>query len=183
LRRRILLDFASILPKISIGADARAILLERHHEKNILRIMKNTVIVVTDLGSFKAYKLDQTPVKKTPRLELIEEFVTVDAHGKMSDKLTDMAGRHRSGTSKMSTPWGDRHNIELETKRRLIKQLADRVNKLLRNDEIDECHLAASKEISHQLLDELDRPVRAKIAKKVQADLTKIDKSELLAHF
>lgn len=145
--------------------------------------MKNTVIVVTDLGSFKAYRLDQTPVKKTPRLELIEEFVTVDAHSKMSEKLTDMAGRNRSPSSTMAAPMGDRHNVELEMKRRLIKQLAERINKFLRNGDIDECHLAASREINHQLLDELDRPARAKIARNVQGDLTKIDKAELLDHF
>ena len=144
--------------------------------------MKNTLVVVTDLGSFKAYKLELTPVKKTPRLQLVEEFVTTAAHGKILDKVSDRAGRHRAPTSRMAMPWGEPHNIELEKKRRLIKLLAGRLNEIIGNG-FDECHLAASKEINRQLLKELKPSARAKIVKNVQADLTKIDKAELLEHF
>jgi len=144
--------------------------------------MKNTLVVVTDLGSFKAYRLDRTPVKKTPRLELVEEFVTVAAHGKVLDKVSDRAGRHRSPKSRMAMPWGEPHNFELEKKKRLIKLLAGRLNRILANG-FDECHLAASKEINHQLLKELKPSARAKIVKNVHADLTKIAKAELLEHF
>jgi hypothetical protein len=144
--------------------------------------MKNIIVVVTDLGSFKAYKLDLTPVKKTPRLELLEEFVTTAAHGRLLDKVSDRAGRHRSPTSRRAVPWGEPHKIELEKRRRLIKLLASRLNALLGNG-FDECHLAASKEINRQLLKELKPSARARIVKNVQADLTKIAKAELLQHF
>ena len=36
--------------------------------------MNNKLVVVTDLGSFKAYKLEADSLHSTPRLELIEEF-------------------------------------------------------------------------------------------------------------
>jgi Protein required for attachment to host cells len=179
---RILLDFAPILPKVSIDAGRRSDIAGTDHEQIALRFMKNTLVVVTDLGSFKAYKLGQTPVKKTPRLELVEEFVTAAAHDKVLDTVSDRAGRYRSPTSRMATPWGEPHNMELEKKRRLIKLLAGRLSRIIGSG-VDECHLAASKEINHQLLKELKPSARARIVKNVRADLTKIDKAELLDHF
>ena len=78
---------------------------------------------------------------------------------------------------------GERHNIELESRKRLVRQLARRLNALAGAEEIDRCFLAASKEINHQLLEELDPPVRAKIQKNVPADLTKIEHTDILRHF
>ena len=146
--------------------------------------MNNKLVVVTDLGSFKAYKLEANSLHSTPRLELIEEFNLVDAHGKLSNQLTDSAGRyHAPVMGKWATPWGERHNIELERKRRLIKQVAHALNDLLHRNGPDGCYLAASKEINHQILAELPRHARAKIEKIIPCDLTKADKTELLRHF
>lgn len=78
---------------------------------------------------------------------------------------------------------GERHNIELESRKRLVRQLAQRLNILARSQEIDRCFLAASKEINHPLLEELDPQVRAKIAKNVPADLTKLARCDILQHF
>src|SRR2546427_11079020 len=97
--------------------------------------MNNKLVVVTDLGSFKAYKLETNNQHSTPRLELIEEFNLVDAHGKMIDHVTDLAGRyHAPVLGKWATPWGERHNIELERKRRLVKQVAHALADLLRRN-------------------------------------------------
>jgi hypothetical protein len=43
--------------------------------------------------------------------------------------------------------------------------------------------LAASREINHQLLEELEPEVRSKIEKNVTADLTKLERAEILRHF
>jgi hypothetical protein len=145
--------------------------------------MKKTVVVVTDLGSFKAFRLYQTPEKKTPRLELLEEFTSLEAHAKLVDKVTDHAGRYRVPNTRMAMSYGENHKIALEVRKRLVRQLGRRLNALLRRPEVEECHFAASKEISHQVLDALDPRVRAKITKHVPHDLTKVDKAELLAHF
>ena len=146
--------------------------------------MNNKLVIVTDLGSFKAYKLETNSQHSTPRLELIEEFNLVDAHGKMIDHLTDLAGRyHAPVMGKWATPWGERHNIELERKRRLIKQVAHALTDLLRRNGADGCYLAAGKEINHQIVAELPREARAKIEKIVACDLTKTEKTEILRHF
>ena len=146
--------------------------------------MNNKLLVVTDLGSFKAYKLELNSEHRTPRLELIEEFNLVDAHGKMSDQLTDLAGRyHAPVMGKWATPWGERHNIELERKRRLVKQVALALTDLLRRNGADGCYLAAGKEINHQIIAELPREARTKIEKIAACDLIKAEKTEILRHF
>ena len=146
--------------------------------------MTNKLLVVTDLGSFKAYKLEANSLHSTPRLELIEELNLASAHGKMVDQVSDLAGRYHNPTmGKWSTTWGERHNIELERKRRLIKQVAASLTDLLRRDGAEGCYLAASKEINHQIIAELPREARAKIEKIVPCDLTKAEKSDLLKHF
>jgi hypothetical protein len=146
--------------------------------------MNNKLLVVTDLGSFKAYQMEDDGISSSPRLELINEFHTREAGEKILNKVTDLAGRYGSPTDRnWGTTWGEKHNLELEFKKRAIRQLADRLNHLLENKEVETCYFAASKEISHQLLDELKPLARAKIEKTVSCDLTKADKKQLLARF
>jgi hypothetical protein len=149
--------------------------------------MKNTLVVVTDLGGFKAYRLENHQPKQPPRLELVEEFDNAAAHSKLVEKVTDLSGRFPRGTgvsnAKGAMSDGERHNIELESRKRMVRQLAQRLNALARGKEVERCLLAASREINHQLLDELEPQVRAKIEKNVPADLTKLDGAEILRRF
>jgi formamidopyrimidine-DNA glycosylase len=145
--------------------------------------MRNIVIVVTDLGNFKAYKLERTNLN-TPRLELMHESPSVNGHGKIVERVTDQAGRYHNGMNgKWATPWGEPHNIELEDRKRRVRHVAHELDLILRNAEVEGCWLAASKEINHQLLDELGPETRGKILKNIPCDLTRTDKSELLDHF
>ena len=149
--------------------------------------MKNTLLVVADLAGFKAFKLENNHhLNRTPRLEFVEQFENAQAHGRLVDKVSDLSGRFPRATgvkanSAMSD--GERHNIELEARKRLIRQMAQRLNTLARTLDIDECFLAASREINHPLLQELEPMVRAKIAKNIRADLTKLERTEILRHF
>ena len=149
--------------------------------------MKNTLVVVADLGCFKAFRLETHHPNQMPHLELVEEFNSTDAHNKLVDKVTDLAGRfpHSAGAANTrgARSDGERHNIELESRKRLVRQLAQRFNALARNPEVECCLLAASREINHQLLEELEPQVRAKIEKNVPADLTKLERAEILRHF
>jgi len=150
-------------------------------------IMKNTLVVVADLGCLKAYRLEESPLNRAPRLELLEQFESPDAHDKLVDKVSDLAGRfpRRTGSSNGAGAMsdGERHNIELENRKRLVRNLAQRLNHLARDKEVERCLLAASKEINHQLIEELDLQVRAKIQKNIHADLTKVERVEILNHF
>jgi hypothetical protein len=149
--------------------------------------MKNTLVVVADLSCFRAFRLENHQPNKSPRLELVEEFTNAGAHGKLGDMVTDLAGRFPRRTSAPSATGamsdGERHNIELESRKRLVRQLAQRLNVLVRGEDVERCLLAASREINHQLLEELEPQVRAKIEKNVPADLTKLERAEILRHF
>jgi hypothetical protein len=147
----------------------------------------NTLLVVADLGGFKAFKLENNNhLNRSPRLEMLEQFENAQAHGRLVQRVTDLSGRFPRGTGlknggAMSD--GERHNIELESRKRQVRQMAQRLNELARDPEVERCFLAASREINHQLLEELEPRVRAKIVKNVPADLTKLERPEILRHF
>jgi hypothetical protein len=149
--------------------------------------MKNTLVVVTDLGCFKAFRLENPHPNQTPRLELVEEFNSADAHGKLVDKVTDLSGRFPRSVGAANTRGpmsdGERHNIELESRKRLVRRLAQRLNALARSPEVERCLLAASLEINRQLLEELEPPVRAKVEKSISVDLTKLERADILGYF
>jgi hypothetical protein len=148
--------------------------------------MKNTLLVVADLGGFKAFKLENHQVSRAPRLELLEQYDNASAHERIGDRMSDLSGRFPRGTASRSggaMSDGERHNIELETRKRLVRNLATRLNVLAGDPAIDRCFLAASREINHQLIEELDPAIRLKIQKNVPADLTKLERTEILSHF
>lgn len=144
--------------------------------------MNDTVIVATDLGNFKAYRLHRTDMN-TPRLEMIEEMDFVDGHGKLGDKQTDQAGRYKVPTQSMAMSYGERQKIGLELRRRLIKQAAEQLRDVVTKREVETCYFAASSEINEQILDEAGPEVRRKIEKNVGCNLTNVEKGELLRHF
>ena len=147
----------------------------------------NTLLVVADLGGFKAFKLENNNhLNRTPRLEMLDQFENVQAHDRLVERVTDLSGRFPRGTGLKNggaMSHGERHNIELESRKRQVRQMAARLNELGRNPDVERCFLAASREINHQLLDELEPRVRAKIVKNIPADLTKMERPEILRHF
>src|SRR3954452_20286921 len=78
--------------------------------------MNKKLLVVADLGHFKAYKLEQNESFSQPRLQLLEEWDT-DVPRHLSEELSDQAGQfrkdHRAGNlnggpSNLSD--GEQHN-------------------------------------------------------------------------
>jgi hypothetical protein len=149
--------------------------------------MKRTLVIVADLGNFKAYQWDGNPAHSTPRLELIEAFESVDAHSKRANTLTVLEGRSARGGSnqKVSGPAsdGEQHNMQNEKRRRLVRQTAEHIGHLLRLNDVDRCFMAAPEEINRQVIQEVPADVRPKIEKNLPLDLTMLKKSELISHF
>ena len=52
----------------------------------------SSLIIVTDRGSLKAYRVNETPTRG-PSLQLVQAFNITDAHGRLVDKVSDLAGR------------------------------------------------------------------------------------------
>src|SRR5512140_1102115 len=120
--------------------------------------MKNTLLVVADLGGFKAFRVENHELNRTPRLDLLEEYNNSEAHGRLVDRVSDLGGRFPRGTGLKAggaMADGERHNIEREARKRLVRQLAQRLNILARSPDIERCFLAARREINHPLLEEL----------------------------
>jgi hypothetical protein len=120
-------------------------------------------------------------LSQSTRLDLVHEHHEETAHNRISDQLTDKAGR-------FATPGGgasisENHNLRSENQRRLVKQLATRISQLVQNEKPATWFFGAAKEINQRIVDELDSGVRAKLSKNVSADLVKIHKSDLLNHF
>ncbi len=145
--------------------------------------MKSKLVIVTDLGRLKAFRLDLTS-KQNSRLEPLKEVVFEEAHRRLVDMVTDLSGRHAAPTRKQwGSPMADSHNLELEIRRRLIRRIARQIERLIQQESCDGCWLAAEKEIDHQILEELPQNIRKRIEKNLPHDLTKATQKELLERF
>lgn len=149
--------------------------------------MNKTLLIVADLGLLRAYRETQNVADRTPHLELIEELKLERAHQKLSDQVTDQAGRFPRGAGAGNISGdlsaGESLNSEFEQSRRLIGQLAGRINALLAKDNVTRCSLAVSGAIHKQLLEALDPKARAKIVQSLASNLTKTDPQALAGHF
>jgi Protein required for attachment to host cells len=144
-----------------------------------------SLIIVADRGSLKAYKVNETPTRG-PSLQLVQAFDMTDAHGRLADKVTDMAGgfpvgggangRHMNGVA-------ERTQIETETDRRICRQLVDEIVKIVKDDGATPWSFAAPSAIYGTIVDLLPSAARNRIVEHVKADLVKIEPAKLASHF
>jgi hypothetical protein len=148
--------------------------------------MKDRVIVVTNLGEFKAYRIHQDR-NSSARLEPIPAEDTPNEHGKRSNTLTVMEGKSASTPSNQGTTAtgsdGEQHNMELEKRRRAVKKIVDNVGKILNGEPERTCAIAAPKEILGQILETMHPTVRVRIDQSLPLDLTWAPKADLLNQF
>ena len=148
--------------------------------------MKNTLVLVTDFGGFKAFRLENDHPHSSPRLELLEEYKDAEANRRLGEQVSDLSGRFprrgSAGTGGAMSD-GERHNIQLEKRKRGVRKLAGLLDSLMQNPEIEQCFLAASREIMNPLLQELSPGARSKIGINIPVDLMKASKVELLKQF
>jgi len=144
-----------------------------------------SLVIVADRGTLKAYRVDETPTRG-PSLQLVQAFNITDAHGKLIDKLTDVAGRFP-----VSDGVGRQHHaasiaeskLETETDRRIHKQLADQIVKITSASGKEGWSFAAPAEIHSAIVDLLPGRVRDRIVEHVKSDLVKVEPAKLHTHF
>ena len=145
----------------------------------------STVVLAANLGHLKAFRVVETPTRGR-KLDVIEEMEFPEAHGHFIDKVTDMAGRFPvtagpgPGTAMAH---GEALSAELETQRRLIKLIAERIAAILNSERPEYWHFAANTGVHQAILNELAPELRERVVRHVHADLTKVPASEVLAHF
>ena len=143
-----------------------------------------SLVIVADRGSLKAYRVNETPTRG-PSLNLVQAFNTTDAHGRLLDKVTDQAGRFpvRNGAALQHGASIAETKLENETDRRIYKQLADQIAKLVKNDGVEGWSFAAPAEIHGAIVDYLPAAVRDRIVEHVKSDLVKVEPAKLVSRF
>lgn len=141
------------------------------------------VIIVADLGHFKAFKVSKKMMESS-RIEMIQHYDILETHGKLSEKLSDSAGTFGLGGGKKGIRgYGECHNMETENCKRVIKKLAENINELIKKEDCKQWHLAAGKKINGKIIENLERSVKARLSKNISSDLTKAKKADILARF
>ncbi|PZR71614.1 MAG: hypothetical protein DLM73_15555 [Chthoniobacterales bacterium] len=142
-----------------------------------------SLIIVTDRGSLKAYKVNETPTRG-PSLKLVQAFATTDAHGRYQDKLTDQAGSSPSGAAPGAiNSIAERTGIDNENDRRIFKQLADSITDVVEREGKEGWSFAAPASIHAAVVELLPAAVRDTIVEHVKSDLVKIEPAKLPSHF
>ncbi|HXO93454.1 MAG TPA: hypothetical protein VN825_04930, partial [Candidatus Acidoferrum sp.] len=92
----------------------------------------SSLVIVTDRGSLKAYRVTETPTRG-PSLQLVQAFNMTDAHGRLIDKVSDFAGRFPvsdgAGGHHRAASIAERTHLATETDHRIQKELADQIIK------------------------------------------------------
>src|SRR6267154_5080470 len=145
----------------------------------------SSLVIVTDRGELKAYRVKETPTRG-PSLQLVQAFNMTDAHGKLVDKLSDLAGRfpvtegagaHRGPASISES------KLETETDRRINKELAEQIAKIVNGSGKEGWAFAAPSEIHGAIVDLLPDRVRNRIVEHVKSDLVKVEPAKFPNHF
>jgi hypothetical protein len=142
-----------------------------------------SLIIVADRGSLKAYRVNETPTRG-PSLKLVQAFDVTDAHGKLIDKVTDLAGRYAaSDGAGMHQASIAETKLETETERRINKQLADQITKIVKSNGLEGWSFAAPASCQNAIMELLAPDVRNRIVESVKSDLVKIEPAKLASHF
>jgi len=146
----------------------------------------SSLVIVTDRGSLKAYRVNETPTRG-PRLQLVQAFNMTDAHGRLIDKVSDLAGRfpvsEGAGAHRGPTSIAERTQLATEMDRRIQKELADQITKVVSQNGKEGWSFAAPAEIHASILDFLPSAVRQRIVEHVKSDLVKVEPARLISHF
>ena len=146
----------------------------------------SSLVIVTDRGSLRAYRVNETPTRG-PSLQLVQAFNMTEAHGRLIDKLSDLAGRfpvtEGAGAHRGPTSIAERTQLATETDRRIQKELADQITKIVSQNGKDGWSFAAPAEIHTAIVDLLPAGIRQQIVEHVKSDLVKVEAARMISHF
>src|SRR5213079_2920684 len=148
-------------------------------------MIPSSLIIVTDRGSLKAYRVNETPTRG-PSLQLVQAFDITDAHGRLVDKVSDLAGRFPVSDGvggRHANSIAERTQLEIETDRRIHKELADQIVKIVSSNGKEGWSFAAPAEIHAAIVDLLPAAVRERIVEHVKSDLVKVEPAKLISRF
>ena len=125
-------------------------------------------IIVADRGSLRAYRVQETPTRD-PHLELVQAF-------EVTDVMNAASTRHE-------TPITDWPELEAEMDRRVCKELATEITKIVERNTGEGWSFAAPGSIHRKIVEQLASEIRERIVEHVESDLVKLPVAALLSHF
>ncbi|MFC7336614.1 host attachment protein [Haloferula chungangensis] len=142
----------------------------------------NALIIVADLGRMKSYRITRDDLDPTtsPAFTDIADVDLANQHSKVSDRVTDKAGRFDYGPGSQSV--GERQSEQDEAETRQLHSMAEAINRTAGSGNED-IYLAAPKEIIAKLVNSLTAGVGKRIRNKLPLNLVKSPKLELLDRF
>ena len=150
--------------------------------------MKSSFIIVADRGNLKAYRVEKVPNDRPPRLQMVQAFTLTGAHMKISETNTDFAGSYPSGSSSAQSQGRHQNSIaeqhvDIETDKRLVKQLAEHISSVLQSEQPGSWAFAAPSTINRAVIAELDPALARQMTDNLQQNLVNVEPGNLLGHF
>jgi hypothetical protein len=127
-----------------------------------------SLVIVADRGSLRAYRVEETPTRG-PHLELVQAF-------EVTDVMNAVSTRH-------TTPLTDWPQLEAEMNRRICKELAAEIAKIVERSPGEGWSLAAPASIYAKVVEHLPPKIQERIVEHVESDLVKLPAAALKSHF
>ena len=142
------------------------------------------LIIAVDLGHFRAYKLS-TDSPGSPKINLVESYDSIDGHGKLSEKVSDEAGRFgvSGGKNGAAKGYGEPHSMESEAEKKTARLIAKDIAAIIVREGVKKWWFAAANKLNSLVMEYLSSDVKSAMDRNVNSNLTKTDKSEILKHF
>jgi protein required for attachment to host cells len=128
----------------------------------------SSLIIVADRGTVRAYRVEETPTRG-PHLKLVQAF-------EITDVMTAPTMRHR-------TPMTDWPQLEAEMDRRICKELAAEIAKIVELKAGEGWSFAAPESIYEKIVEHLPPEIQERIVEHVKSDLVKLPAAALPSHF
>jgi hypothetical protein len=128
----------------------------------------SSLVIVADRGSVRAYRVKETPTRG-PSLKLVQAF-------DIPDVMSATTMRHR-------TPLTDWPQLEAEMDRRICKELAAEIAKIVQRNPGEGWSLAAPESICAKIVEHLPPKIQERIVEHVESDLVKLPTAALPSHF
>src|SRR5262245_6135500 len=130
----------------------------------------SSLVIVTDRGSLKAYRVNETPTRG-PSLQLVQSFNMTDAHGRLIDKVSDVAGSfpvtEGAGEHREQGSIAERPHLATATDRRIQEDVAAQIDKIASQKGKDDWSFAPPLDIHAVIVDLLAAAVRQRIVEHV----------------
>lgn len=151
--------------------------------------MKSSFFIVADRGALKAFRAEKSAADRPPRLTMVQAVEFAQAHQKISEMNTDMAGAFPKGSTFAGSNGGRHQNstaekhYDIELDRRSARQLGTLISNILRQEHPASWSFAAPSDFKDQVLGEIDQEFQQKLAEYVPRDLVNVAHTDLLSHF